>query len=254
MASNREQNSRETSKRLFGIEEFPLIETDPDFYNTLMRFQFGENYHRGILDEKTKELVTITTAIATGLYHEVELHTKSAINVGCSVEEIKETAYQCGPYVGLAKVAYALKFVNAALNELGISPKENSQQKVTEENRLEEGIKVQTHIFGDVIPKMRANAPNNQKHIQDALSAMCFGDFYTRGTLDLKMRELITLIAISSLGGCENQVKAHVNANINVGNTKEMLIDAVSQCLIYIGFPRMLNALACINEIVPENK
>lgn len=46
-------------------------------------------------------------------------------------------------------------------------------------------------------------APQELKAMQDHLSAYCFGDFYTRGTLDLKMRELITFCAICCLGGCE---------------------------------------------------
>jgi len=93
---------------------------------------------------------------------------------------------------------------------------------------------------------MRANAPAELKHIQDYLSACCFGDFYTRGTLDLKMRELITFCAICCLGGCEPQAKAHAGANLSVGNTRETLIDALTQCLPFIGFPRTLNALTCL--------
>ena len=93
---------------------------------------------------------------------------------------------------------------------------------------------------------MRANAPAELKHIQDYLSVYCFGDFYTRGTLDLKMRELITFCAICCLGGCEPQAKAHTGANLSVGNTRQTLIDALTQCLPFIGFPRTLNALACL--------
>jgi len=54
------------------------------------------------------------------------------------------------------------------------------------------------------------------------------------------------------LGGCESQVKSHVQGNVNVGNTKENLIDALTCCLPYIGFPRTLNALGCVNAVIPE--
>ena len=95
---------------------------------------------------------------------------------------------------------------------------------------------------------MRNAAPPALKHIQDYLSAYCFGDFYTRKTLDLKMRELITFCAIITLGGCEAQAKSHAAANLRVGNTREMLIGVVTQCLPFIGFPRALNALSCIDS------
>lgn len=99
---------------------------------------------------------------------------------------------------------------------------------------------------------MRATAPVGQEHIQDYLSAFCFGDIYTRKVLDLQTRELLTLCVISSLGGCESQVKSHVQGNANVGNSKQRLIDALTQCLPYMGFPRTLNALACVNAVLPE--
>lgn len=127
------------------------------------------------------------------------------------------------------------------------------QAKVTEENRFAKGLAVQQEIFGeDNIKAMRRVAPQELKHIQDYLSAYCFGDFYTRGTLDLKMRELVTFCAICCLGGCEPQAKAHAGANLSVGNTREMLVEAITQCLPFIGFPRTLNAISCINEVTAE--
>ncbi|MFL9629268.1 carboxymuconolactone decarboxylase family protein, partial [Aeromonas jandaei] len=85
-----------------------------------------------------------------------------------------------------------------------------SQKIVNEQNRLQKGLAKQIEIFGDVIQMMQKNAPENQKHIQEYLSAFCFGDFYTRSGLDVKMRELLTLCIISALGGAESQVKSHV--------------------------------------------
>ncbi len=60
------------------------------------------------------------------------------------------------------------------------------------------------------------------------------------------MRELITFCAICCLDGCE--AKARAQANLRMGNSREMLIDAVTQCLPFIGFPRTLNAGSCIGE------
>lgn len=142
--------------------------------------------------------------------------------------------------------------VNAVFKKLGISLPLESQKQVTEETRFDKGLQVQKNIFGNRIDKMRDNAPGNQKHLQDYLSAYCFGDTYTRGGLDLKMRELLTFSAIALLGGCENQLRGHIQGNVSVGNDKETLISAITVCMPYIGFPRTLNALACINEIIPE--
>ena len=99
---------------------------------------------------------------------------------------------------------------------------------------------------------MRAAAPANQKHIQQYLSDNCFGDFLTRRGLDVKMRELVTFSLLVSLGGCEPQVKGHIAGNVNVGNDKATLL-AVVTLLPWIGYPRTLNAIGCLNEVLPEN-
>jgi 4-carboxymuconolactone decarboxylase len=54
-----------------------------------------------------------------------------------------------------------------------------------------------------------------------------------------------------SLGGCELQLKGHIQANLTVGNNKERLLSVVTQLLPYVGYPRMLNAILCLNEVVP---
>ncbi len=55
-----------------------------------------------------------------------------------------------------------------------------------------------------------------------------------------------------SLGGAEQQVKGHVQGNVNVGNDRSSLLSVVTQLLPYIGYPRTLNAIRCINEELPE--
>lgn len=128
------------------------------------------------------------------------------------------------------------------------------QGTVNEESRFKDGLAVQKRIFGaENIDKMQANAPAGQQDIMtNYLSAFCFGDFYTRKGLDLKMRELVTFSAIVALGGCDPQAKAHAAANINVDNSKQNLVDALATMLPYIGFPRTLNGLAAVNAAVPE--
>ena len=54
---------------------------------------------------------------------------------------------------------------------------------------------------------------------------------------------------IATLGGCENQLRAHTKGNYQVGNSRELLIETITQCQPYIGFPRTLNAIAIINEM-----
>jgi len=251
---NRVELSKKKFEELFGKHTGPLAETDPDVQEMLNRFIFGEVFYHGNLTDKLRELITLVVLTTNQTLEQLKAHILAALNVGVSPVEIKEAVYQCIPYLGFPKTLNAIQQVNEVFKTGNISLPVESQKQVTEETRFDEGLKVQKSIFGEVIDQMHQNAPENQKHIQNYLSSFCFGDIYTRSGLDLKTRELLTLCILSALGGCESQVKSHVFGNLNVGNDKNTLLEAITQCLPYMGFPRMLNAIACINEVIPENK
>lgn len=251
---DRVEKSKEKYKQLFGNGIPAAYATDPDFQDILSRFIFGEVFYQGNLDDKQRELITLVVLAANQTLPQLKAHVGAALNVGLTPVEIKEAVYQCAPYIGFPKTLNAINEVNEVFKVKNIVLPIESQKIVDEDNRFEKGLAVQVEIFGDVIAKMQESAPSNQKHIQEYLSSFCFGDFYTRGGLDLKTRELLTLCIVSSLGGAENQVKAHVRGNLNVGNDKETLITAITHCLPYMGFPRTLNTLGCVNEVIPENK
>lgn len=221
---------------------------DSGFLKIQENFLAGQIAPNGLQDSKVRALVGLACLAAIQTAGEIPGKVREALDSGASVTEIKETLYQAAPYIGFPRVKEALAAVNAALLEAGFSPEEEDQSTVTPETRFEKGLAVQVEIFGEHIHTMRASAPEETRHIQDCLSANCFGDYYTRGTLDLKMRELITFTAICAIGDCEPQAKAHAGANLSVGNTEKTLIQAVTTCLPYIGYPRALNALACISQ------
>jgi 4-carboxymuconolactone decarboxylase len=251
---DRVEKSKEKYKQLFGNGVPAAYATDPDFQDILSRFIFGEVFYQGNLDDKLRELITLVVLATNQTLPQVKAHVGAALNVGLTPVEIKEAVYQCAPYIGFPKTLNAIAEINDVFKSKNIALPIESQKQVEEDNRFDKGLAVQVEIFGDVIAKMQESAPSNQKHIQEYLSSFCFGDFYTRSGLDLKTRELLTLCIVSSLGGAESQVKAHVQGNLNVGNNKELMITAITHCLPYMGFPRTLNALSCVNEVIPENE
>jgi len=79
-----------------------------------------------------------------------------------------------------------------------------------------------------------------------------FGEIYTRPPLDLQQRELITLAALAAQGGCEKQLHVHIHASLNVGLTREQIIETFIQCIPYLGFPKVLNAVFVAKEVFAE--
>ncbi len=234
---------------LFPNHKSLLKETDPEFIDYYDNFAFDDVLTKGPMEVKSRMRVILASLIACQSVNQFKVMMGAALNVGLSPVEIKEIVYQAVPYVGWAKVFDFVFAANDVLKTRGVSLPLEGQSTTTPETRFAKGLAAQKAIFGDShIDKMRSSAPADQVHIQDFLSANCFGDHYTRKGLDLKTRELLTFSMLLSMGGCEPQVKGHIQGNVNVGNGKEVLLATITQLLPYVGYPRTLNALKCLNE------
>ena len=227
------------------------MQTDPEFIEFFDNFAFDEVISYGNLDTKTRVMMILGSTIACQAHGEYKMMTNAALNVGVTPVEIKEILYQSVPYVGISKVVDFIYLTNEIFTERKIGMPLESQSTTTPETRYEKGLEVQKSIFGDIIDKMYEKSPKDQLHIQNYLSANCFGDYYTRTGLDIKTRELLTLSMLIALGGTEPQIKGHIQGNLNVGNNKETLLSLMTQLLPYVGYPRSLNGLRCLNEVVP---
>lgn len=237
-------------KKLFGEEV--KEENDSELMEIIANFALDEAQAQDNLDEKTRQMVIIAATIAVQTPKRYEMAVRAALNVGVTPVEIKEILYQAVPYTGLLKVLDLLEITNKVFEEKGVKLPLEKQGTTNLENRFEKGLEVQKSIFGETIDNNYKNSPKNQVHIQKFLSDNCFGDFYTRNGLDVRTRELITFSILISQGGCEPQVKGHIAGNVNVGNDKQTLINTVTALLSFIGYPRSLNALSCINEVIKD--
>ena len=251
---SRMEKAEQAIAKLYGDTAGALRQSDPEFAAIKERLIYGEIYAEERLDAGLRELLILVVAVTNQTMHEVRRHVRAALRCGVPPQQIREAVYQCAPYIGLGKTEAAVEAASETLADSGIPLPLPSGYTVEEEGRLAAGIAAQKAIFGGSIDAMRAAAPDNQKNIQDYLSAYCFGDFYTREGLDLQERELLTFAILCAQGVCEPQVKAHVGGNNAVGNGKEILLGTLTVCLPYIGFPRTLNALACVNEVLPDEK
>jgi len=243
------ETAQKNHEELFPNHKSTLKVTDPEFIEVFDNFAFDEVLSYGNLDTKTRLMVILASLIAQQTLSEYKVMLGGALNVEVTPIEVKEIVYQAVPYVGIAKVFDFIHATNEILESRGIKLPLEGQSTTSPETRFEKGLALQKEIFGDMIDTMYQESPANQLHIQKYLSANCFGDYLTRTGLDIKTRELLTFSMILSLGGCESQLKGHIQGNINIGSDKEVLLSVVTQLLPYVGYPRTLNAIRCINEV-----
>lgn len=250
-AAGRPEIAAQVRQKWLGDKMNVLSGEDPEFAAIEDRLFYGEIMDSGTLTDTQRSLVMMAGLSASQGWENLAEQAEAALRVGVSGSEIREALYQCAPYIGLPRVQKALSLIKPVFEKVNIRLPLPDAATVTEATRLQEGLSLQQKIFGkEGIDNMRKNAPDGQKPlVANYLSAWCFGDFYTRKILDLKMRELIVFSAIVALGGCDPQAKAHAQANITVGNSKQNLVDALCVLLPWIGFPRTLNGLAAVNSV-----
>lgn len=252
MAQTRAEAAKAATQDLFSKNNPTNIKDEPELSAISERFIYNDINKQIKMSTAQQELLTIVVLTANNTPDDIPAHVQGAIKAGASAEQVHESVIHCTPYIGLPKAKAAIERVNKALELLHIKTPCAPAGTTTDDTRYEAGLAVQRAIFGaENIDKMNDSAPADQKHINYNLSANCFGDYYTRKVLDVKERELVTFTAIVTLGGCEPQAKAHASANIAVGNTRQDLLDALTIALPYIGYPRTLNGLACVNAVAP---
>ena len=226
-----------------------LYRTDPEFAERFEHFAFDEviNEENQQLDPSTRYLAILATLIGCGGVDAYREMLPQALENGITPIAAKEIVYQAADYLGYGRMLPFLNVTNEVLTERGIELPLDGQATTTLADRLEKGIEAQAAIFGEHMKEAWKTG-----HINRWLAANCFGDYYTRTGLGLAERELITFCFLMAQGGCEPQLIAHAKGNLNLGNDRDFLIRVVSGCLPYIGYPRSLNAIACIGKAVEE--
>jgi len=226
--------------------------TDPELIEVFDNFAFDEIISHDNMETKTRVLMIMASTIGSNALTEFKMMVNAALNSGATPVEVKEIVYQAVPYVGISKVIDFLYATNQIFKERGIDLPVENQSTTTPETRMAKGLAKQKEIFGEMIDKMYEISPKDLLHIQYYLSGNCFGDYVTRNGLDVNIREMVTLSFLIALGGTEGQMKGHIRGNANVGNDRQTLINLITQLLPYVGYPRTLNALNCLNEVLPE--
>lgn len=240
--------ARNYHEKMFPGYESKLLETDPEFIELFDNFAFDEVINQDDLDDHTRFIAILATLVGCQGIDEFKAMLIASYNFGVSPIEMKEIIYQATAYLGIGRVFPFLHAINDFCKNNDIALPLEGQPTTNINNRLEKGIQAQVNIFGEEMSDFYQSGPEESKHINHWLTDNCFGDYYTRLGLDYRQREMITFCFLAAQGGCESQLISHAKANMKIGNDKEFLIKIISQCLPFIGYPRSLNALRCVND------
>ena len=136
--------------------------------------------------------------------------------------------------------------MDEALEARGIALPLEDAATVTAEERDEAGAAIQTPLYGGEVREVFANLPGDfGRFVPHLLTADSFGYFYTRRGLDVRTRELLSVVTLAATGA-STQLPAHISGALRAGNSLLEVTAALVQALPYIGIPRAFSALLLI--------
>ena len=251
---NREERTEQKMQELFHSHAAGDEGSDGEFMQILQGYIFGDVCCTGSLDNRMRELITVTVLTALSALPQIKAHVGASLNAGCTPVEIREAVYQCAPFIGFPKTLNAIAAMNEVFLQQGIYlPLPKQSTLVSSNERYEKGLNIQSQIYGDEIKERYTWLPKPfDEAVPRFLTELCFGDFNTRAGLDGKTRELLTVVLLTALGGAEVLVKSHVEGALKAGNTKEEIVCALVHASGYMGIPRLFNALNTCKNLLTE--
>ena len=248
--SARQAHAEATYQRLFGPRDKDAPDNDPELMEILRRFIFGDVFDTGVLDDQTRELITITVLACLQTLPQLRSHTAAALNVGVPPVQIREAIYQLAPFIGFPRTLNAVATINEVFQSEGIDLPLPDQGTVSDDDRYSKGLAEQAPLYGDEIKDNLADLPEPfNEALPRFLTEFGFGDFYTRGGLTLAQRELLVLCALATIGDTSAQLGPHGRACLQVGNSKTTVIAALVHCFPYIGFPRAVAGVRAAKDL-----
>lgn len=106
---------------------------------------------------------------------------------------------------------------------------------------------IQKQSVEDIFKELEDVAPEISRFVVE----FPYSEIYTRQEVDLKTRELCTVAALTAIGTI-TQLKDHINAALNVGNTPREIVEIIMQMSAYAGFPKAINGAIAAKEVFAE--
>ncbi|MBJ3815838.1 carboxymuconolactone decarboxylase family protein [Shimwellia pseudoproteus] len=115
--------------------------------------------------------------------------------------------------------------------------------------RYQRGMAKLREIDGEAGEHVVASLADIAPDFAQYLVEFPFGDIYSRPGLDLQHREMAVVAALTAMGNAAPQLRVHIQAALNVGVSRQQIVEIIMQMAVYAGFPAALNGLAAAREV-----
>jgi 4-carboxymuconolactone decarboxylase len=118
--------------------------------------------------------------------------------------------------------------------------------------RYLKGVEILENLTGNPAEQLASRVAEIAPDFARMTIEFPFGDIYARDALDLRTREIAAISALATLGTAAPQLRVHVAAALNLGLTRDEVVEILMQTAIYAGFPAALNSLASCHDLLSD--
>ena len=121
-----------------------------------------------------------------------------------------------------------------------------------DDKALERGMATRSKVMGEahIARRGKSNDRFTAQH-QELMTAIAWGDIWSRPGLPLKTRSFVVLGMLTALNR-EDELRGHINGALNNGATPEEIYEVFVQAAGYCGFPCANGAVRVMVEVFKE--
>lgn len=223
-----------------------------------VKAQTNVNTNQG-LSQKEQSIVSIAALTAKGDLSKLKTELNTGLEMGLSMNEIKEILVHLYAYCGFPRSIRGLQTLMEVLDERkakGINDKTgNDISPINEKGRkYERGKKILGELTKTPQPDTLTGYSAFAPVIDSFLKEHLFADIFERDVLTYSERELVTVSVLSTIGGVEPMLRSHLNICLNVGLTPEQLQQFVNIIKSSIGKKETKAVRTILDEVLKNRE
>lgn len=237
-----------------------LKDISPDLGKYIIEYAFGDIYANNKLDLKSQEIAVISALTAIGTAQpQLKVHINGALNVGCTINEVKEVILQMSVYSGFPScinATNALKEVLAERKEHGINDTigQLPSNETTNKSRYEIGEQELSNLDSLQVDSLQKAYNDFSPDLVKLTLEFGYADIFSRNNLSKQHRQIATISALTALGNAQPQLKFHINAGLNIGLTNDDIKEIMLLMSVFAGFPSAINGTNILKEVINERQ
>ncbi len=250
-------------------------ELDPHYTRLWLEFTYGGIYVRGVLDERTRQLIVVGQFVAMNELEELPVHIRAALAAGAQPREVLEVILQSTVYFGYSRARRASAVFRRTVDELGLLESVLASAPPPEGRGLARDLESERARWRDDYPEREAQLarygwqrlspglmlqPYHHRHTVERVDRVdpdytrrwlecVYAGMYMRGVLDERTR-ILCIIGELFVAGDIDQARNHMRGVLHHGVQPREILEVILQSTIYAGMPRFIRFIAALEQVL----